>query len=218
MIHQTRAKKTNSVEKLNILQKITLFFNNLRKAPAKTGERRLIQNIATGTWEWTEGAAPLLTTADSLKSDKFNTSNKEELLRDKERERDNLSAAIKFTPYEPYRKNRWLLEFPGIDPYFFVSLETINPANSIATVVLAINDNLTNKLEEYREIAGTVSGAIKKNAILQMLDATGFVLNSYVYENIDIQQVVFLNSLSYEDDDVLKAQIHFKHEPRKRMS
>jgi hypothetical protein len=100
-------KKANIAEKLNIWQKMSLFFRNLSKAPSKNGQRRLIQNIATGKWEWTDGNAPLLTTADSLSPDKFNTNNKEGLLRDKERERDNLSAAIKFTPYEPYRKNRW---------------------------------------------------------------------------------------------------------------
>jgi len=211
-------KRVENVEKLNIWQKISLFLRNLRKAPAKSGQRRLIQNLTTGKWEWTEGDAPLLTTVDSLSSDKFNTSNNGELLKGKERERDNLSAAIKFTPYEPYKKNRWLLEFPGIDPYFFTSLETINPGNSIATVILAINENLENKLEEYKIIAGTNLGELNKNAILQMLDATGVVLSSYVYENITIQQVVFLNSLSYDDDGILTAQIHFRHEPRKKMS
>jgi len=139
------------------------------------------------------------------------------LLRNKEREKDNLSAAIVFQPYEVYRKNRWLFEFPGINPYFFTSLETINPANSIATVMLAIDDDLEKKLEEYKKIAGTNLSELNKNAILQMLDATGVVLGSYVYENINIQQVVFLNYLSYKDDDILTAQIYFKHEPRKKI-
>jgi len=216
MNKNTKVKSLNNGEKLNILQKIGLFFMNLRKSPAKSGQRRLIQNMTTGKWEWTEGTAPLLTTAESLKPEAFQSNEKVELLRQKER--DNLSAATIHIPFEPYKKNRWLLEFPGIAPYFFNSLETINPANSIATVILAINEDLENKLEEYKKIAGTTLGELNKNAILQMLDATGVVLSSYVYENINIQQVIFLNSLSYKDEDVLTAQIHFKHEPRKKMS
>lgn len=212
-----KSKKVVEIsKKLNIWQKISLFLRNLRKAPSKNGQRRLIQNIATGKWEWTEGDAPLLTTKESLMPDNFKTNENSEFL--KQKERDNLDSFRAHTPYEPYRKNRWILEFPGIQPYFFKSLETINPTNSIVTVILAIDDNLINKLEEYKQIAGSNLGELNKNAILQMLDATGYVLGSYVYENINIQQVVFLNSLSYDDGDVLTAQIYFKHEPRKRMS
>lgn len=195
---------------LSLVKKATLFFMDLFKKPSKTGQRRLVKNMSTGKYEWTEGESPFETTVESLDSHKINYEPKGgDLSYEKHKNKYMLM------PYEPLVSNRWSFSFPGLAPWFIQSIYSITDTESTIEVLMVINDELHNTLSHYEEISkNDVKRKLKKDATLSILDATGVTVLSYLYKNVEILNVDSLSSLSYNSDNLLTCKIRFKHEKR----
>lgn len=199
---------------LSIIQKAALFFMNLTKSPATTGERRLIKNVSTGKWEWTEGKVPFETTLESLHPDNVEPGLVKESVDEEARRFKRLGNLS----HEPYRGNRWKFEFPGIPEYAVQNLTAISDTQTLLEIVMLVGQGLEDTLEYYNAASKNAQKKkLKKSATLEMLDPTGVPLSSYVYKNLEISKVDFFDKLSYEEESVLTARILFKHTKRTKI-
>lgn len=194
-------------EELTIWGKIELFFRDLFMMPSRDGQRRFIKNIFTGKNQWTRGSEPFVTTKEEITYTPP-VSKETEV---------NLSPRKQSFFYEPFHSSRWIFEFPELKNYVIRSLRAYGNETMCIEVIMIIDTNLTNTLEKFFQMAIQGNGKLRKNAVLQLLDPTGVVIDSYVYRNVEIQDVEMLESFSYENDDILTAKITFSHQIRKRV-
>ena len=223
---ETRKKEE---KEFTTIQKIRLFLMDLFKMPAINGQRRFIKNVFTGKMEWTKGNVLYETTLDELKPEPIADENvrKWEWTEDVQdipvepiiTKKIEVSFESQSTlHYEPYREHGWIFEFPGIDSYLFQKIESSDSQTNVE-IILTTNCELLNKLEEYKLLSSNLrKRKIGKDAILKMVDISGKASCSYVYKNIEILNVNFFDSLSYDREGIITANIYFKHEPRKLLT
>lgn len=204
--------RKNGKNSLTILQRIGLFFMNICKLPAKNGERRLIKNIISGKWEWTDGSAPLPTTLASLHPDALVP----DLAKIKQEEKNILNPKFFPLPNDPYRQNRFVFNFPNIKDYLVQDFRQISANQAILTVLLVFPDgdyDIVKELDNFSKLSTDVrKRKLKKNAVLKMLDATGVAVSEITFKNVAISSVNYFTELSYSSEGLMLGQIIFNHE------
>lgn len=193
---------------------IKLFFSNLFKRPAKSGYRRLIKNPTTGKLEWSEGEEPKFEEVKAVAP---------EVIREVTREIDlEKVKTSNFIPFEPKIENRFIINFPSIEPYLFnrytfhgklSSRKMSNGKTKVrehSTVQMYLPVAIDNDLEVLKmsklKNLGTVS--------VEILDATGVPIRQIVMKNVKIEEVNIYSDMSYDDKDLMTAYVSFSHDQR----
>lgn len=211
---------------------IVKLYNDLFESPKK-GEtnRSLVIDEETGKLSWSEGKKPLgegpdeKEIAEAMKEKPFSL------------EDDKQAGTRMFRPipnqHEPYRKNRFSIEFPGIPEYFFNSYvymgTDVHSKKKLLTSGAVIKDDysafkvlmlfphefdICEKLKELED--NPVVGDVKVN----MLDPTGVTVKTIIIPDCEVTEIRAFRELSYGDcgdkkDSVLYGDIIVKHKQRK---
>lgn len=209
---------------------INLYNMMFTEPDTKSKNRRLIVNKKTGELSWSKGNKPFGEGPDE-----------EEIKRaiaDEFRLEDNNDNGTRmFRPlinsYEPYRKDRFEIEFPGIPSYHFQSYSymgtDVHSNKKIFSSNKVIKDDYSSfevlllfpyefdiceKIKELEE--NPKVGNIKIN----LLDPTGVVVKTIVIPECEVTEIKAFRELSYGNcgdnkDYVLTGEIVVKHKQRK---
>jgi hypothetical protein len=206
-------------------------FNSLFEEGKDGGEnRRLIIDEKTGKINWSEGDLPFGEGANNDEIEKSGCA--AYALED-----DELKGTRMLEPipnFEPYRKNRFKVEFPGIPPYFFQaynymgtdvhsvkrlfhSREVIKDDYSSFSVIMLFPNadiDICEKLKELEE--NPKVGDVK----VHLLDPTGVVVKTIVIPDCQVSEIKAFRELEYgkcgdNSDLVLAGEIVVKHKQRK---
>lgn len=198
-------------------QFIVLYVRNLLNLPSEDGKRRLVQNPITKVWEWTEGAAPLLTTFEELQP----TESKTEL---ENPSGHSLPGPISesFKPFEPKVSSRFIVNFPNIEPFFINrylyhgKLSSRKMANGKVKTREHSSINMYLPIGSDNDIEVLKMAKLKNvgNVSIEILDATGVAVRTIVLKNIKIEDVNIYSDLDYDNDNPLFANITFSHDQR----
>jgi hypothetical protein len=196
-------------------QAITLFFRNLFKITGKNGQRRLMRNPLTGKMEWTEGQEikDVVPTPPDLKIE----------MTEPEKEPFNVAKPWEsFSAFEPMRGDRFLINFPEIEPYFF-SRYTFNgglSSRKMSNGKTKVREQSTVEiyLPAHINIEDTVMKMKKSknagNVSIEILDPTGIPIRTILLKNIKIEHIDVYSQLDYVNEDLLKGYIVFSHDSR----
>lgn len=206
---------------------IDLYNRIFHKSSEKTSLRRLEQNPKTGEFRWSEGEKPFEEDPKNLEVNKFH-------LEDSNNIRTAHLKVPTFISMEPMWKNRFYVEFPGIEGHHFNAysyngkdtssdskLLTSNTPmsasrkNNYSTfkVLLTITDICDKLLQLESE---SLVGDIK----IMMLDPTGLTVKSILLPDCEVVEVRYFDDLSYgvsgeKTDSILYGEIIVKHSKRK---
>lgn len=214
-------------EKKNFLKNL---YNKLFVKPEEESKnRRLVQDENTGKLVWSDGSLPFGEGPDEgidqepeVKAFSF------------EDNKNQGTRMYKPVPsYEPYRKNRFEIEFPGIPCFFFQSysylgVETHNKRRIFGSDVIK-NDissfkilmlfpqseiDICEKLKELEESPKV--GDVKIN----LLDPTGVMIKQILIPGCEVIEIKAFRELEYggcldKSDSLLYGEIIIKHKQRK---
>lgn len=205
---------------------IDLYNRVFHRSNEKTSLRKLSQNPKTGELSWSEGEKPFEDEDANLEVNKFH-------LEDSNNIRTAHLKVPTFIAMEPMWKNRFYVEFPGIEGHHFNAysyngrdtssdskLLTSTPVsasrkNNYSTfkVLLTITD-ICDKLSHLE--SEPLVGDIKIN----MLDPTGVTVKSILLPDCEVVEVNYFDDLSYgvsgeKNDSILYGEITIKHNKRK---
>jgi hypothetical protein len=191
--------------------------------------RRLIINQETGELSWSKGVSPLGEGPDEEEIAK--TDGKEFKLEDDEGQGTRMFEPI--PGFEPYRKNRFKVEFPGIPSYFFQSYNymgtDVHSKKKVFSSNKVIKDDyssfsvlmlfphgvdICDKLRELEESPKV--GDIK----ISLLDPTGVKVKTIVIPECEVTEIKAFRDLDYgtcgdKSDTLLMGEIVVKHKQRK---
>lgn len=211
------------------VDKVKEWFNKTFMKPeeGKEGEfRRIHQSSDTGKINWTKGKKPFTEGPDEepeVKYFKF--------------EDDKKKGTRLFEPvpeYEPYRKNRFKVEFPGIPPYFFQSYKyvgtDVHSEKKLAHSKKIIKDDYSSFrvlmlfpnaeidiCEKLKELEGSPKvGEVK----IHILDPTGVTVKTILIPECEVTEIKAFRDFDYGDcgdksDALLYGEITIKHKQRR---
>lgn len=133
----------------------------------------------------------------------------------KQKEIKSVSEFVNELDYQiinPMLSNRFIIEFPGIQSWVFNSYKGFGENYSELKIILL------NSVNQEKDIFETLS-EIKKNkrigdVKISILDATGKVTTTITLPACKVSEVKMFTKLSYEDSDVLYADICLDHKYR----
>jgi len=198
-------------------QFVVLLLRNLFNLPSEDGKRRLVQNPKTKVWEWTEGDAPLATTLEELQPDTENKTNTESV------SGHSLSTTLSdVKPFEPKIGNRFIVNFPGIEPFFINKyshhgkLSAKKMANGKIKIREQSSINMYLPIGVDNDIDIIKASKLKNlgNVSVEILDATGVAVRTINLKNIKIEEVNLYSDLDYDNSDPLIANVLFSHDQR----
>lgn len=211
---------------------IVKLFNKMFVKPSKESEnRRLTINKKTGKINWSEGELPLGEGPDEKEIAEAMKSNTTLLEDDPEKG----VRLFKATPigYEVYRKNRFEIYFPGIQPLFFQSYSYIGTTVRSEKRLLRSNKvikeeyssfkvlmifphefDICEKLIELEE--SPMVGDIK----IGLLDSTGVLVKTILMPDCEVTEIKVFKDLDYggcldKSDSLLFGEIIVKHKHRR---
>lgn len=211
---------------------IVKFFTNLFIEPKdKTDKRRLVIDKKTGKINWTKGEAPFGIGPDEEEI-KAAAEEEEFKLTD-----DSRTGTRMFKPvpasHEPYRVNRFEINFPGIPPYFFQAYSYLgtdvheekkfffskkvikDDFSSFQVLMLFPHEiDICEKLKELEENPHV--GDVK----VDLLDPTGVVVKTIVIPDCQVVEIKAFRDFAYgsygdKSDTLLMGEIIVKHKQRK---
>ncbi len=190
---------------------IKLFFSSFFNKPSKDGRRRLVKNPLTGKFEWTSGEETKFKEVEAPFSGL--TTNVVE---------EKIPSQYDFKCFEPKIGNRFIINFPGIEPFLFnryifngklSSRKMSNGKTKVreeSTVQMYLPVAIDNDLEILKmsklKNIGTVS--------IDILDVIGGSVRQIVLKNVKIESVNMYSDMSYDDDDLMAAYVSISHDPR----
>lgn len=205
---------------------IDLYNRLFEKPKEETSSRRLEQNPKTGKLNWTNGDKPFMEESSGIEIEAFH-------LDDSNNIRTAHLKIPSFTAMEPFFKNRFYIEFPGIPGHYFNSYNylghdihtqrlltsskgVIKDDYSVFKVLLTIGGeiDICDKLIELE--SNPKIGDIK----IHMLDPTGLVIKTILVPDCEVTEIKAFRDLSYgvskeKSNDVLYGEIVVKHRQRK---
>lgn len=209
-------------------------FNSLFEQPKEEDKRRrLIINKETGKLTWSDGEKPFGEGPDEEEIKAALEKGEEFGFED-----DKTLGTRMFRPTpsgkEPFIKNRFSVEFPGIPEYyfnsysylgtdvhlekkFFMSKKTVkDDYSSFKVLLLFPNDDIDicEKLKALEE--RPIVGDVKVN----LLDAVGMVVKTILIPDCQVTEIKAFRDLSYgkcgdKSDELLFGEIVVKHKQRK---
>lgn len=178
------------------------FLRDLFLLPGNNGERRLVKNFFTKKMVWTKGVESKF--VENPEIDKLNkaTSHKQFEL-------------TYFSPFEPIKNGRFVIDFPEIDSYIFKgcrflgeNLATPNKETTEFQVYLPIASNVD--VEFYSKKSKKI-GTVK----IMILDPTQIVVRTIELENCYLENVSLYEEFDYKKDDIQIMTLRVSHSPRK---
>jgi len=210
---------------------IVKLFNKMFVESSEEGDnRRLSINKETGKISWRDGDKPFGEGPDEKEI--AESEGKEFRLEDDKSQGTRMFRPLP-TEQEPYRKNRFEIEFPGIPGYFFQSYEymgtDVHSKKKIFSSNKVIKDDYSSfkvlmlfphevdiceKLKELEE--NPKVGDIK----ISLLDPTGVVVKTIVIPECQVTEIKAFRNLDYgtcgdKSDTLLMGEIVVKHKQRK---
>jgi len=211
---------------------IISLYNLLFEEPAETGEnRRLVIDKETGKLSWSKGKMPLGEGPDEKEIAEVMESNP--ILLEDDPDKGVRMFRVVPNDYEPYRKNRFEIEFPGIPSHLFQAYKymgtDVHSKKKLFSSAKVIKDDYSSfkvimifphgfdiceKLKELEETPAV--GDIKIN----LLDPTGVIVKTIVIPECEVTEIKAFRDLDYGDcgdkkDSLLFGEIVVKHKQRK---
>lgn len=202
-------------EKIEIM---SFYFRKWLKLPIKDGKRRLVFNKKSNVWEWTSGEEPSFIEPEVDKK-VINFLEQQSLIEDITDFKNKIKLVA---PFEPKVNNRFIIEFPNVEPYFLhkylyggkfssrkmstgkVKIREISSVEMYLPVDVD-NDLSVMKMSKLKNI-GTIS--------VNILTAVGDVVRTVSLKNAKIESVDIYSNLDYSNSDPMKATIVFSHDVR----
>jgi len=204
-----------------------LYNKIFNKSSEKKTVRRLSQNPKTGELSWSEGEKP-------FKDDDTNIEIKKFHLEDSNKTRTAHLKVPTFIAMEPFWKNRFYVEFPGIvgqhfNAYSYNGRDTSSDSKLLTSkmptstsrknyystfkVLLTMTD-ICDKLLQLESESSV--GDVKIN----MLDPTGVIVKTILLPDCEVVEVKYFDELSYggpgeKSDAILYGEIIVKHNKRR---
>jgi len=207
------------------------FFNSMfEDIEDGDGKRRLIINDKTGKISWSEGAKPF---GEGVSDEELEESGCAPFTL--EDDKDKGTRMFEPVPsFEPYRLNRFKVEFPGVPPYFFQSYnymgtdshlkkrwfhskEVVKDDYSSFKVLMLFPTaeiDICDKLKEL-ELSPKIG-----NVKVHLLDPTGVIVKTIIIPDCEVSEIKAFREFKYgkcgdNSETLLTGEIIVKHKQRK---
>jgi len=202
-------------------------YNRLFEKPKGEGNsRRLEQDPATGKLNWSKGDRP-------FGEESFDKEIKTFHLEDSKHVRTAHLKVPSFQAMEPFFKNRFYIEFPGIPGYYFNAYNylghDINTQRLLTSSKTVIKDDfsvfkvlltLSGEIDICDKLIDLESNPSIGDVKIHMLDPTGEIIKTILVPDCEVTEIKAFRDLSYgatkeNSDSVLYGEIVVKHKQRK---
>ena len=211
------------------VDKLKEWFNEkfMKPEEGKEGKnRRLTQDPDTGKINWSEGELPLGEGPDE-----------EPKVKEFGFEDDKKKGTRLFRPvpsnHEPYRNNRFEIEFPGIPPYFFNSYSYMGTdihskkrlfsSNKIIKddySIFKVNLLFPHEVDICEKLISLEGKPNVGDVKIHLLDPTGVRMRTILIPDCQVTEIKAFRELEYgkagdKKDEILYGEIIVKHKQRK---
>ncbi len=210
---------------------VGLFNSIFNKSDYSGKKRRLIINEKTGKLSWSKGTSPF---GEGPDEEEIKKAQEEEFRLEDDKEKGIRMFREHPGLYEPYRLNRFEIDFPGIPHFYFQSYKYIgtdvhserkfffskkvikDDYSSFEVLMLfpSAEFDICDKLRELEDnpFIGDVS--------INLLDPTGLEIKSIIIPECEVVEIKAFRGFEYgeagdKSDTVLKGEIVVKHKQRK---
>lgn len=206
---------------------IDLYNRVFNRSNEKTAMRKLVQNPKTGKLDWSNGNQKFKEDPKEIEVQKFHLEDSK-----------NIRTAFLRVPTpimaEPFFKNRFYVEFPGIEGHHFNSYsyngKDTSSDSKLLTSKMPMSNSRKNHYSTFKvlltmtEICNKLSELESESSVgdvkINMLDPTGVNVKTILLPDCEVIEIKYFDDLSYggskeKSDDVLYGEITVKHKSRK---
>jgi hypothetical protein len=206
---------------------IDLYNRVFNRSSEKTTVRKLVQNPKTGKLDWSKGDEKFKEDPKDIEVHKFH-------LEDSKNTRTAFLRVPTPIMAEPFFKNRFYVEFPGIEGHHFNSYsyngKDTSSDSKMLTSKMPMSTSRKNHYSTLRvlltmiEICDKLLEIESESSVgdvkINMLDPTGVTVKTILLPECEVVEVKYFDNLSYgvsgeKNDDVLYGEIIIKHKSRK---